>query len=89
MTAIVLPLRRFGSGVTHLVAIRPESLGVGHFVTDFLGTEAAVVSLCMATLNGTKVWMQSGKPCAKCARIAESRGLAVEFYDPDSGRSEP
>ena len=85
--AIVLPLRRLGSGVIHFVAIRPASLGVGHFVTDFLGTEAPVVSLCMAHLNGTKVWMQKGKPCAKCSRIATSRGLTVEFYEPTNGRS--
>ena len=87
MTAIqspyVLPIRRLGSGVIHLAALMPESLGVGRFIKPFRGTDAPVVSLCAAQLNGVKVWMQETHTmCRRCERLASHRSLTVRFCDP-------
>ena len=82
----ILPMRRMGSSVIHLVPIMPESLGVGHFVTDFRGTDAPVVSICMAQLNGTKVWMQNGTVCRRCERLAARYGHTVAWYENEAIR---
>lgn len=82
--ADLLPMRRLGSGVTHLVPIMPESIGTGRLINDFRGTEALVVSVCLAKLNGPKAWMQNGSICRGCQRTADRYGHTVRWFDPDS-----
>lgn len=74
----VIPMRRLGSSVIHLVDIDPTALvGMSHLGTVWMqtskapcvGTTEPVVTICGSTLRGVTVWMQtSKKACTRCTR---------------------
>lgn len=83
-----LPMRRLGSGVTHLVTLAPAHLQTLHFVTDYQGTTMPVVALCGAVLHGSKAWMMNGGICRRCRRHADHGPYEVQFFDPEQSGSE-